>query len=95
MVGGDASRGAAAIRKYGCPSCHAIPGIREARARVGPPLEGIAGRSYIGGVISNSPEHMMQWIQNPQGIDNKSAMPNLGVTERDARDIATYLYTLK
>jgi cytochrome c oxidase assembly factor CtaG/cytochrome c2 len=95
MVGGDGDRGAAAIRKYGCGSCHAIPGIREAAARVGPPLAGIAGRSYIGGVISNTPDHMIQWIENPQAIDNKSAMPNMGVTERDARDIATYLYTLK
>jgi cytochrome c oxidase assembly factor CtaG/cytochrome c2 len=95
MVGGDADRGAEAIRKYGCVTCHTIPGIREAHARVGPPLGGIAGRSYIGGVISNSPDHMIQWIENPQAIDNKTAMPNLGVTERDARDIATYLYTLK
>jgi putative membrane protein len=95
IVGGDAERGAQAIRKYGCGSCHAIPGIREAHAVVGPPLEGIAGRSYIAGVLGNTPEHMMQWLQNPQAVDSKTAMPNMGVTERDARDIATYLYTLK
>jgi cytochrome c oxidase assembly factor CtaG/cytochrome c2 len=95
MVGGDAERGAKAIRRYGCASCHSIPGIRAAQAIVGPPLAGIAGRSYVAGVLSNTPEHMMQWLQNPQAVDNKTAMPNMGVTERDARDIATYLYTLK
>jgi putative membrane protein len=95
VVGGDAERGVAAIRKYGCASCHTIPGIRDAKALVGPNLTNIAARSYIAGVISNTPEHMMQWIQNPQAVDNKTAMPNMGVTERDARDIATYLYTLK
>ncbi|HUQ20813.1 MAG TPA: cytochrome c oxidase assembly protein [Gemmatimonadaceae bacterium] len=95
MVGGDAERGVAAIRKYGCASCHTIPGVRDAKALVGPSLEGIAGRSYVAGVLSNTPEHMIQWIQNPQAVDNKTAMPNVGVTERDARDIATYLYTLK
>jgi cytochrome c oxidase assembly factor CtaG/cytochrome c2 len=95
MVGGNADRGVKAIRKYGCGSCHTIPGIREAHAKVGPNLDGIAGRSYIGGVIGNTPENMMTWIENPQAVDNKTAMPNMGVTERDARDIATYLYTLK
>jgi cytochrome c2 len=95
IMGGDAERGVAAIRKYGCASCHTIPGIRDAKALVGPNLTNIAARSYIAGVISNTPEHMMQWIQNPQAVDNKTAMPNMGVTERDARDIATYLYTLK
>jgi cytochrome c2 len=95
VVGGDSDRGAKAIRKYGCGSCHSIPGIREADATVGPPLAGIAGRSYIAGVLSNTPEHMMQWLQNPQKVDNKTAMPNMNVTERDARDIATYLYALK
>lgn len=95
MVGGDAERGEKAIRNYGCGSCHSIPGIREAQAVVGPPLAGIAARSYVAGVLSNTPEHMMQWLQNPQAVDNRTAMPNLGVTERDARDIATYLYTLK
>lgn len=94
-VGGDTERGVAAIRKYGCASCHTIPGVRDAKARVGPSLDGIAGRSYVAGVLSNTPEHLIQWIENPQAVDNKTAMPNMGVTERDARDIATYLYTLK
>jgi cytochrome c2 len=95
LTGGDSDRGKVAIRNYGCGSCHSIPGVRGANARVGPDLNGIAGRSYIAGVLSNSPEHMMQWIENPQAIDSKTAMPNMGVTERDARDIAAYLYTLR
>jgi cytochrome c oxidase assembly factor CtaG/cytochrome c551/c552 len=95
VVGGDAERGVAAIRKYGCASCHTIPGVRDSKALVGPSLEGIAARSYVAGVLSNTPEHLIQWIRNPQAVDNKTAMPNVGVTDRDARDIATYLYTLK
>lgn len=95
LVGGNTVRGKAAIRKYGCGSCHSIPGIRDARAQVGPPLAGIAGRSYVAGVLTNSPEHMVQWIENPPAVDSKTAMPYLAVTDRDARDIATYLYTLR
>jgi cytochrome c1 len=38
---------------------------------------------------------MIKWIQHPQEIDPKNAMPDMGVTDRDAKDIAAYLYTLR
>jgi putative membrane protein len=95
MTGGTPMRGEAAIRSYGCQSCHSIPGIPGATALVGPPLAGIASRSYIAGVLSNTPDHMIEWLRNPPAIDSKTAMPNMKVTERDARDIAAYLYTLR
>jgi cytochrome c oxidase assembly factor CtaG/cytochrome c2 len=91
----DVERGGTAIRKYGCGSCHMIPGIGGAEGMVGPPLGGIASRVYIGGVLPNEPDNMIRWIENPQAIDPKTAMPNTGVTPRDARDIAAYLYTLR
>jgi putative membrane protein len=95
LTGGNPHRGAEAIRRYGCKSCHAIPGISGANALVGPPLAGIASRSYIAGVLVNSPDNMITWIRNPPAVDNKTAMPNMGVTEKDARDIAAYLYKLR
>jgi len=93
--GGDASRGKSLIRAYGCGSCHTIPGVRGAKAIVGPNLQGVASRAYVGGVVPNTPENLMRWLQNPQAIDDKTAMPNLDVSANDARDIAAYLYTLK
>lgn len=95
IVGGDPGEGSQAIMRYGCVSCHTIAGIREARGRVGPPLTGIAGRSYIAGRIPNTSENIVLWIQDPQGLIPGTAMPNLGVTESDARDIAAYLYSLR
>ena len=95
MVGGDAVRGRAVIKKYGCNTCHTIAGVQGADGLVGPPLTGIASRMYIGGVTTNTPEHMIRWIENPHQFDSKTAMPNVGVTHRDAVDIASYLYTLK
>ena len=93
--GGHADRGQAAIRRYGCGSCHTIPGISGANGLVGPPLAGIASRVYVGGVATNSPEHMIQWLEDPRSLSPKTAMPNLGVTHGDAANIASYLYTLK
>lgn len=95
MAGGNADRGRTIIRKYGCNTCHTISGVPGANGLVGPPLNGIARRMYIGGVTTNSPEHMIAWIQDPKQFDSKTAMPNVGVTHRDAVDIASYLYTLK
>ncbi len=95
LAGGDPHRGEVAIRTYGCGSCHTIPGIRGANGQVGPPLTGIAERVYVGGVITNTPENLVRWIQNPPSIDPKTAMPNVGVTYRDAVDIAGYLYSRK
>jgi cytochrome c len=95
MTGGDPARGKTAINRYGCAACHQIPGVSGAQGLVGPPLDGIARRSYIGGVLGNTPENMIRWIQNPQAVDQKTAMPNLGVTDAEARDIAAYLYTLR
>ncbi len=92
---GAAQRGRAAIQQYACPTCHVIPGIRGPDAQVGPPLNGIAEQVYLAGVLLNNPTHMIEWLRHPQKVKPLSAMPDLGVTERDARDIAAYLYTLR
>src|SRR5213078_5128082 len=68
------------IRKYGCGSCHDIPGVSGAVGMVGPPLGQIAQRVYIAGVLPNEPDNMIKWIENPPGIDSKTAMPYMGVT---------------
>jgi cytochrome c len=93
--GGNPARGRAAIERYGCGTCHTIPGVRGADALVGPPLSQVASRAYVGGVLTNSPENMIRWIRDPRAVDSLTAMPALGVTDQDARDIASYLYTLK
>jgi len=95
MTGGSVSRGRTAIGKYGCAACHTIPGIDNAVATVGPPLTQIARRQYLGGHLLNTPVNMMKWLQHPQQVDPKNAMPEMGVTDQDARDIAAYLYTLR
>src|SRR5689334_11876372 len=93
--GGDPDQGRWAIDAYGCSGCHTIPGVRGANALVAPPLTNMADRGFIGGVMKNTPDNLIRWIQDPPGVDPMTAMPNLHVKESDARDIASYLYTLK
>ncbi|WP_425450022.1 c-type cytochrome [Virgifigura deserti] len=95
MVDGDPELGEAAILRYDCGICHAIPGIDGANGTVGPPLTDFAHRVYIAGVAPNQPEFLTRWIQNPPAIAPNTAMPDLGVSDEDARHIAAYLYTLR
>src|SRR4051812_15372116 len=92
--GGRAQAGRGWAENYGCGGCHVIPGVPGARGRVGPPLDNVTARLYIGGVTENKPDNLIAWIQDPQLIDSATAMPRVGVTQREARDIAAYLYTL-
>ena len=91
----DAQRGRKAIEQYGCVTCHAIPGVVGPNYPVGPPLAGVGSRVMLGGVLASSPENLALWIRTPQAFAPESAMPNLGVSEQDARDIAAFLATLR
>ncbi len=95
ITGVDAGRGASAISRYGCGSCHAIAGITGAHGLVGPPLSGVGDRQYIAGMLPNQPANLIRWVKNPRAINERTVMPNLGVTSQDASDIAAYLYSLK
>jgi cytochrome c len=95
MTGGDPARGPQLMCKYGCQACHTVPGVVGANGLVGPPLGGIASRSYIAGVLPNAPDNMLRWIRDPKAVDPLTAMPNTGVTQSDARHIVAYLYTLR
>lgn len=82
------------IRDYGCVACHTVPGVKGPSSKVGPPLENMALRGYIGGVLPNTPDNLVRWLLDPPAIDPLTAMPNMGMNDGDAKDIAAYLLTL-
>jgi putative membrane protein len=91
---GDIDAGRRGIVTYGCGACHVIPGIAGANGMVGPPLDRMGRRVYIAGLLRNSPENMTSWLLDPQKVVPGNAMPVLGLTEEQARNITAYLYTL-
>ena len=95
LTGGNIEAGRIALQNYGCNTCHTIPGLVDARGLVGPSLAQIANRIYIAGVLTNTPDNLIQWIEDPPGVDPHTAMPNLSVDNVNARDMAAYLYTLR
>ncbi len=94
-LGGDPQHGKQLIQAYGCGACHTIPGVHGARGVVGPPLMFFARRTMIAGELPNSPDNLVRWIENPAAVEPKTAMPNLGLTDQQAHDVAAYLYTLR
>ena len=95
VPGGDARRGAQLVADFGCGGCHTIPGVRNANGNVGPPLTRIGDRVYIAGLLRNTPPNLVRWIRTPQDIVPGNAMPDMGISEAQARDIAAYLYTVR
>ena len=92
---GSAKNGAALIAQYGCGSCHIVPGVAGANGLVGPPLTHMGRRVYIAGMLRNSPENMIAWLENPQAIVAGNVMPRMGLNRNQAQDIAAYLDTLR
>jgi cytochrome c len=94
-VNGNSQHGEQLIRGYGCGSCHIIPGVPQANGLVGPPLLYFSRRTMIAGQLPNTQENLVRWIEHPREVEPKTAMPDLGLTEDQAYDIAAYLYTLR
>jgi mono/diheme cytochrome c family protein len=90
----DPERGKKALEQYACVTCHEIPWVVGSNSPVGPPLAHIAKRSFIAGVLPNTDENMTRWLIAPQEVKPGTAMPDLHLRVRDAKDIAAYLATL-
>ncbi len=95
VLQGDPERGRRLLTAHACNTCHMIPGERAPAAHVGPPLTGFARRTNIGGSLPNKPETLVRFIMNAPSELPGTGMPDLEVSEPEARDIAALLYTLR
>lgn len=94
VPGGDPARGNLVLQTHGCVACHTIPGVKYAHGKVAPPLVDFGKRGFIGGVVPNRPDNLIKWVMNPTSVKPSTDMPNMDLTEQEARDVAAYLYTL-
>lgn len=70
--------------KYGCNACHAV---NQEGGKVGPALDRAGFRL--------NPSWVYRWIKYPQAMKPESRMPNLGISDQDAKAISLYLSTLR
>jgi cytochrome c oxidase subunit 2 len=77
-----------------CGACHSVVGS-EALGRMGPDLTHLASRPTIGaGALTNTSEHLTQWIRNAPGVKEGVRMPPMTLTDAELRDVVAYLETL-
>ncbi|HEV7914264.1 MAG TPA: c-type cytochrome [Albitalea sp.] len=87
----DAGRGPRLMAQYQCGSCHVVPGAPAAATAIAVPLTRFGQRSYIAGRLPNGPATLPLWLLDPPAQVPGTAMPRLGLSPQDARDIAAYL----
>jgi cytochrome c oxidase subunit 2 len=82
-IQGDAQRGAQTFGRSACLGCHAIRGT-VAASPIGPNLTHIGTRSTIAaGMYANDTQHLRLWLKNARLMKPGSAMPTLGMGQRD------------
>jgi cytochrome c2 len=92
----DPNHGRELAQAAGCGACHIVPGVETPPGgdQIGPPLAGFARRASIAGMLPNTPDELLNWLRAPQSLKPGDAMPDLGLSDADARDIAAYLYLI-
>ncbi|MFN0071361.1 MAG: c-type cytochrome [Chloroflexota bacterium] len=95
MSAGDAQQGRKLLIEKGCGACHTARGVPEATGSIGPTLTGMASKPRIADTLPYSPENLKRWIINPPAVKPGTAMPPLGLSDKDADDLVTFLDTLK
>ena len=89
------SSGMNAFVGSGCSGCHEISGAPQ-KSRYGPDLSHFGSRRTIGaGTLTNTPEHLADWIRNPQSLKPGNKMPDLGLPEAEIQVLVRYLESLK
>lgn len=92
---GEPEIGRRLLSERGCVGCHVVPGVAATPAYVGPPLDHWGRRSYIAGALPNNQENLVRWITSPQEVEPGTAMPDVGINEQEATNIAAYLLSLE
>jgi len=91
LDGGLAARGKTLVESIGCRACHAlspdeVAGQLGANKDIAPNLSAIAEKTDA--------QWIYNWIKNPRGYSAIARMPNLRLSDDEAREITAYLVTL-
>jgi cytochrome c len=93
-VAGDPNDGRRLFVATGCGGCHTLPAIPAATGVIGPNLTNVVLRPTLAGeTIEMSPDNLIRFLLDPAALKPGTSMPNLGLSEQQARDIAAYMYS--
>jgi L-cysteine S-thiosulfotransferase len=92
---GDPASGRRLIAALACTSCHAIPGLPRPHGNVGPSLAGIGSRAFVAGMLPNRPAVLVRFVRDAPSLVPATGMPRMPLDDRQARDVAAFLATLR
>jgi cytochrome c oxidase subunit 2 len=88
-------RGRVVFLSHTCSGCHTIRGTN-ADGHIGPDLTHVGERQDLAGlVLTNTPENMRRWIDDPQSVKPGSKMPDLHLGKDDLDAVVAYLESLR
>ena len=91
---GLAAEGRAIFTRSACVGCHTIRGV--STGALGPDLTTFGSRRTLAaGMLPNTVEAVTVWLKNPPALKPGAKMPPLGLTDVQARAVATYLLSLQ
>jgi cytochrome c oxidase subunit 2 len=91
---GAAAEGKAIFARSACVGCHAIRGV--SAGALGPDLTHFGSRALFGaGLWPTTVDRVVDWLKDPPALKPGSKMPNLHLTDAEARALAVYLTSLK
>jgi len=91
---GLAAEGKAIFARSACVGCHTIRGVSS--GTLGPDLTTFGSRGTLAaGILPVSVDTVAAWLKNPPALKPDAKMPALGLTDAQARAVATYLIELK
>jgi cytochrome c oxidase subunit 2 len=77
-----------------CAGCHTIRGT-DANGLQAPDLTHLGSRRTIAaGALTNTPDHLLDWIAHAQQIKPEALMPDIALTTGEAAALSAYLATL-
>jgi cytochrome c oxidase subunit 2 len=77
-----------------CAGCHTIRGT-DADGLQAPDLTHLNSRRMIAaGEVTNTPDHVLDWIEHAQAIKPEALMPSIALSANDAAALSAYLATL-
>jgi mono/diheme cytochrome c family protein len=91
--GGSASEGKKLFETVGCQDCHVAGGFTKVREARGTSYDIAPELSRVGS--KDNPDWIYDWIRNPRHFNPQTRMPNLRLSDQEAKNIVAYLTTLK
>jgi cytochrome c oxidase subunit II len=91
---GDAAEGKTVFTTHACVGCHTIRGVSS--GALAPDLTHFGSRAWMaGGMLPVDVATVAAWVKDPARFKPAVKMPALGLTDAEARAVATYLVGLK